>query len=192
MQPCRRGRFGRVYVTSDFIRINRAPVLTLWAAVVAEFLGFDPDEALTLGKALAGLTAQSKGQRLGIFTPSPEAVRKERAKKPKAAGVLRVALLGRAMPVTRTDFGLRAVDKDQQPMAPTGVAKYLASKFGERLPEVRGAMEKLAQSQGREALATKAFQLYEAFRPEIPEGERGWGAKGTLSLEKIAQAKAER
>ena len=78
----------------DAITINRAPVLTLWAAVVAERLGFDPDEALTLGKALAGLTAQSKGQRLGIFTPSPDAVCKERAKKAKAAGVFRVALSG--------------------------------------------------------------------------------------------------
>ena len=178
-------------MTSDAIRINRAPVLTLWASVVAESLGFDPDEALTLGKALAGITAQSKGQRLGIFTPSPEAVRKERAKKAKAAGVLRVALLGRAVPVMRTDFGLRAVDKEQKPMAPTSVAKYLQSKFGERLTEVRDAMEKLAKSQGPEALANKAFQLYEGFRPEIPEGERGWGAKGTLDLGKIRELGAK-
>src|SRR5688500_16674308 len=135
-------------MTSDAFRINRAPVLTLWAAVVAESLGFDPDEALTLGKALAGLTAQSKGQRLGIFTPSPEAVRQERAKKAKAAGVVRVALLGRAVAVMRTDFGLRAVDKEQMPMAPTSVAKYLQSKFGERLPEVRSLMETLARSHG--------------------------------------------
>lgn len=34
---------------SDVIKINRGPVLTLWAAVVAERLGFDWDEALTLG-----------------------------------------------------------------------------------------------------------------------------------------------
>jgi hypothetical protein len=33
------------------ISINRAPVLTLWAAVVGQRLGFDEDEALTLGKA---------------------------------------------------------------------------------------------------------------------------------------------
>jgi hypothetical protein len=51
------------------IQINRAPVLTLWAAVVAEQLGFDRDEALTLGRALAGLTAHTKGVRLGIFEP---------------------------------------------------------------------------------------------------------------------------
>jgi len=30
--------------------INRAPVLTLWAAVVAERLGLDQDEALTVGR----------------------------------------------------------------------------------------------------------------------------------------------
>jgi hypothetical protein len=27
--------------------VNRAPVLTLWAAVIAEILGFDHDEVLT-------------------------------------------------------------------------------------------------------------------------------------------------
>ncbi len=166
-------------------------MLTLWGAVIAECLGFDHDEALTLGKAVAGLNAQSKGQRLGIFTPSPDAIRKERAKKAKAAGVLQVALLGRAVPVLRTDFGLRAVDKDQKPMAPTSVEKYLKSKFGESLPEVRSAMKKLAQSRGTVGLVNDGFKLYEAFQPEIPEGESGWGAKGKLSLKKIEQLAAQ-
>ena len=49
------------------IKINRAPVLTLWAVVVAERLGFDKESALTLGKAVAGLNAQSKGRNLGIY-----------------------------------------------------------------------------------------------------------------------------
>ncbi len=49
------------------ILINRAPVLTLWAITVAGRLGFDRDEALSLGKAVAGLTAQSKGRRLGVY-----------------------------------------------------------------------------------------------------------------------------
>ena len=43
------------------IQINRAPVLTLWAAVVAECLGFEWTEALTLGRAVAGLNAYAKG-----------------------------------------------------------------------------------------------------------------------------------
>lgn len=169
----------------DTVTINRAPVLTLWAAVVAERLGFDGDEALTLGKAVAGLTAQSKGQRLGIFTPSPEAVRLQRAEKAKKACVFSVALLGRAVPVLYTDEGLRAVGKDQKPVTPASVEKYLKSKFGEALPTTRAAMVKLARSRAPETLAEEGFRLYEAFRPGVPAGESGWGAKGTLSINKI-------
>src|ERR1019366_6651561 len=40
-------------MSMDVITINRAPVLTLWAAIVAERLGFTHDEALTLGRAVA-------------------------------------------------------------------------------------------------------------------------------------------
>ena len=124
----------------DTLSINRAPVRTLWAAVVAERLGFEREEALTFGKAVAGLTAQSKGQRLGIFTPSPEAVRRQRAEKAGKAGVFSVALLGRAVPVLYTAEGLRAVGKDQKPVTLDSVEKYLKSKFGEALPQVRAAM----------------------------------------------------
>ena len=49
------------------VRVNRAPVLTLWAAIVAERLGFDREEALTLGRVVAGLDAYSKGKALGLF-----------------------------------------------------------------------------------------------------------------------------
>ncbi len=59
-------------MANERISINRAPFLTLWAAVVAQRLGFDEDEALTLGKAVAGLTAQAKGRRLGIYKPHVE------------------------------------------------------------------------------------------------------------------------
>jgi len=58
------------------LRINRAPVLTLWAAVVAERLGFAWEEALRLGRAVAGLNAYAKGKALGLFTLNLEAVRK--------------------------------------------------------------------------------------------------------------------
>jgi len=67
-------------MTERNILINRAPVLTLWATILAERLGFDKDEALSLGKAVAGLNAQSKGRRLGIFKPAPQEVKKARAR----------------------------------------------------------------------------------------------------------------
>jgi hypothetical protein len=50
----------------ETLRINRAPVITLWAVVVAERLGMSRDTALTAGQTLAGLTAHSKRVRLGI------------------------------------------------------------------------------------------------------------------------------
>jgi hypothetical protein len=43
------------------LEINRAPVLTLWAAVIAERLGHPADTALTLGRAVAGSAARVKG-----------------------------------------------------------------------------------------------------------------------------------
>jgi hypothetical protein len=67
-------------MTSKTLFINRAPVLTLWAAVVAQRLGFAENEALTLGKALAGLNAQTKGRRLGLFKPHEKEPKQAREK----------------------------------------------------------------------------------------------------------------
>jgi hypothetical protein len=63
--------------------VNRAPVLTPWAAVVAEALGFEYDEALTLGRSVAGLNAYSKGVSLGLFQPAPKEVQEKRRKMRK-------------------------------------------------------------------------------------------------------------
>jgi hypothetical protein len=52
------------------VMINRAPVLTRWAAVVAEILGFDYVEALAPGRAVAGLNACSKGVALEEISAS--------------------------------------------------------------------------------------------------------------------------
>ncbi len=57
------------------VTVNRAPVLTLWAAVVPEVLGFEHDEALNLGRAVAGLNAYLRGVSLGLFQPTPVEVK---------------------------------------------------------------------------------------------------------------------
>lgn len=166
-------------MTENKIMINRAPVLTLWAAVVAERLGFKPDEALSLGKALAGLNAQSKGRRLGIFRPGPKDLKKARQRR--KGQEFSVNLLGRAVPAVNTEEGVRAV-AESKPVPPEGVERYLESKFGDALVKAREAMMELAKARKPDDLATRAFALYEQFRPEIPEGVRGWGAKGELDL----------
>ena len=53
----------------ETITINRAPVLCLWATIVARRFGFNKAEALSLAKGITGLTAQSKGRRLGNLHP---------------------------------------------------------------------------------------------------------------------------
>jgi len=172
---------------ANTITINRAPVLTLWAAVVAERLGFDEDEALTLGKAVAGLNAQSKGRRLGIFKPHEE--KPHKARKRERGEEFWIEVCGRPVPATNTDEGIRAV-KDAEPIDPDAVRRYLQSKFGDDLDRVRKAMAKLAKAFKPKELAEAAFRLYERFRPAIPEGVKGWGAKGDLDLgliEKLAK-----
>jgi len=165
------------------VMINRAPVLTLWGAVVAERLGFGEDEALTLGKAMAGLNAQSKGRRLGIFQPAkgPE------GKPPKKRGLgeeFWVELCGRPVPAKSTKEGVRAVVKDKA-IDPDKVRKYLEGKFGDDLSAVTKAMKKLAAAFKPDELGEVAFGLYEGFRPQIDSGKRGWGQKGKLDLNLI-------
>ncbi len=39
-------------------------------------------------------------------------------------------------------------------------------------------------------LQRRGFRLYEHFRPDVPAGESGWGAKGELDLAKVRGASA--
>lgn len=170
---------------ADVIKINRAPVLTLWAAVVAERLGFNWEEALTLGRAVAGLNAYSKGVSLGLYEPTPEDEKKRRRERRKGE-TLKVDLLHRAVPAVQTPEGLRALSKDK-PSSPSSVERYLQGKFKDRLDDAKKAMERLAKSLSNDELASQAYDLYEKFRPSIPSGKRGWGAAGDLDLDRLSR-----
>lgn len=158
-------------------------MLTLWAAVVAQRLGHDPEAALTLGKAVAGLAAQSKGRRLGIYEEKEPRARPKPEAKTRAHRRV-VPLLGREVPVVDTPEGVRALVKGRAEN-PDAVARYLEQKFGDALADVRSALEALAKAYRPAQLAEVAYSLYEQFRPQIPEGVKGWGAKGRLDLERL-------
>jgi hypothetical protein len=166
-------------MSSKTISINRAPVLTLWASVVAQRLGFKEDEALSLAKALAGLNAQAKGRRLGIFKPHEEGTKQARAKK--RGEEFWIELCGRPVPAKSTADGIRAV-RGTQTIDPDGVRRYLESKFGDDLGKARTVMRRPAARHAPKELAANAFSLYERFRPSIPERVKGWGAQGRLDL----------
>lgn len=170
-------------MSKSTVIINRAPVLTLWGAIVAERLGFDRAASLTLGKALAGLNAQAKGRRLGIFTP-PKTPAGERPTKHGLGEEFWVDLCGRPIPAKNTEQGIRAVVKDA-PIDPEKVQGYLERAFGADLTRTREAMRFLARAIKPRELAECAFGLYEQFRPQVVRGKRGWGQKGELDLERI-------
>ncbi len=168
-------------MSDNTLMMNRAPVLTLWAAVIAERMGYPWETALTLGKGVAGLNAQSKGRMLGIYGPpkSPEG-----GGPPRKTGLGEdswVTLCDRGVPVKETEDGIRAVVKDKV-ITPESVEKYLGQKFGDRYGDVRDAMRELAGAFDPVSLEGTAYSLYQRFRPEIPKGKRGWGARGTLDL----------
>jgi hypothetical protein len=83
-----------------------------------------------------------------------------------------------------TDEGVRAVVKSK-PIDPETVERCLEGKFGEALAEVRKVLVELANAFDPDELAQQGFSLYEQFRPQIPEGVSGWGAKGELDLGRI-------
>lgn len=176
--------------TAGPMRVNRAALLTLWATIVAERLGYPSDTALTLGRFVAGSSARAKARSLRITDEPQDATdRRERA----AAVIPQrqvVHLLGRDVPVVPADDGtMRANDKGQ-PASARGVRSCIMRAFGDRLGEVREAMEALAASLPPEELNSVGFRPYERFRPDAPAGAEGWGAKGQLRLERIRSARA--
>ena len=167
------------------IRVNRAPVLTLWAVVVAERLGYPPETALTLGRFVAGSSARAKARHLGILEETEDAAeRREKARELRERRQM-VRLLGRDIPVLPAPDGTLRAQDDGKLSSAKSVATYVARAFGDRLAEARAAMEHLAASLPANELNRVGFHLYEHFRPEVPEGVKGWGAKGELKLDEI-------
>jgi len=166
------------------IVINRAPFLTLWASVVARRLGYDEDEALTLGRAISGLTAQSKGRNLGIFTPSSEEAREKVRADREEMGAGTVEMMDRIIPCVKTDDGIRALSK-AAPIDPARVRKYLAGKFKDALPEVEGKLFVLAHTFTPDELNGAAMDVYMRLRPNVPRGREGWGKAGVLQIDRI-------
>ena len=85
------------------------------------------------------------------------------------------------------DRTLRAED-DGKPASGKSVESYIARAFGDRLGEARTALEALAASLPPKELNRVGFRLYGRFRPDVPEGAQGWGAKGELRVERIVGA----
>lgn len=175
------------------VLINRAPVLTLWVAVVAEREGYTFEEGLSFGKFISGLFARTKGKRIGIFDDEMESEVQKAAekggsktrKKRKLEEVERFEVFGMKLPGKRLENGLRPAVQNGKPIYPNVVSAYLHRASGVDFDPVKAAMEELARAIPSDKIGNEAYHLYEKFRPQVQDGRKGWGAKGVLDLNLI-------
>jgi hypothetical protein len=169
--------------------INRAPVLHLWGACVAQFL--HPELAwstcLSIGQAISTICAISKGRSIGAIEKpedTEERKRKKEEQRKKAEGLEEVEVM---------QFHLRMKgdwDETQVVLSGKNVSgseEGLKRKVGDGYEAVRDAMTGALESwKGEEdELSKEAFGMYEDFRPSVVKGKGGWGRKGELSVERI-------
>ncbi|GAA5844958.1 hypothetical protein JCM9279_000056 [Rhodotorula babjevae] len=161
-------------LVKKFCLTNRAPVMTAWACVVAERLGFRRQEALSIAHVFTDLNATSKGVSLGLM--SADALKVEVGPSQPF-----VEILGRKVPVLSTQNGeWRAISKGH--VADPGKAfSYMRNAFRQQLGAVVGSMRLLADSFSPAELNTKGYGLYLDFRPDVD----GWGKKAELRMSTI-------
>ncbi|GAA5959846.1 hypothetical protein JCM8115_004877 [Rhodotorula mucilaginosa] len=154
--------------------VNRAPVMTAWACVVAERLGFKRQEALSIAHVFTDMNAASKGVSLGIYGP-------EANKIEVGPSQPFVDILGRKVPVLSTQNGeWRAISKGHV-ADPSKAFAYMRGAFRQQLGAVIGSMRLLAASFPQHELNAKGYGLYLEFRPDVD----GWGKKAELKMSTI-------
>src|SRR5277367_1045814 len=106
------------------VAVNRAPVLTLWATIVAERLGYPSETALTLGRPVCSASARTKARRLGIMDEAQEAAERNAAAAGLKPSIQTIRLLGREVPVLTGADGTLRVDDNGKPASSKSAQTY--------------------------------------------------------------------
>jgi hypothetical protein len=166
------------------ITINRAPVLELWASSVAHVLhpSLSWSTCLSIGGAISTIAAISKGRSIGwIDKPDPDKAA-DRKRKREDDGAEEVDVMGFNLHIDK-DRHAKVGDKPRK-----GNEEALKKKYGvDQYERVKSIFtEALKSWEGKkDELNHRAFHMYEDFRPSVAAGQKGWGRKGTLDLEKV-------
>lgn len=167
------------------VRINRAPVLTLWMEVCLNRLGYSSAASLSAAKVIAARCAVAKGRALGMIPPRGEVAKKPGAEvaATRTAPVSEVRVAGHVVPLVSNASGVLVAASfgSSSPQDPAQVERYLKTAFKDDLDTVRAHMSTAARSYPKEELRKNAMHLYESFRPAW----RGWGVPSELQLEDI-------
>merc|ERR1712187_112412 len=114
------------------VRVNRAPVLTLWMSVCLQRLGHAQDTAFTVAKVITGRCANAKGKALGIIRSPPagdaEVAKKPASRTPASEGNT-VEIAGHKVPVSKSSSGNITAMNKETPISASSVDTYLKSAF---------------------------------------------------------------
>ncbi|TFK29406.1 hypothetical protein FA15DRAFT_664356 [Coprinopsis marcescibilis] len=164
-------------LSSKHVVINRAPVMTAWAAVVAEHLNFKREEALSIASVYTEMNAISRGAAIGKYDKSQDRSMAVSKDGPQPY----VELMGRRIPLYRTQHEQwRALSKNS-PVPPITAFSYISRSFRQTTSAVMGALKLLAESYSPEDLNKQGYALYCEFRPNSEE----WGKRAELSCSTI-------
>ncbi|KIW21126.1 hypothetical protein PV08_01706 [Exophiala spinifera] len=190
----------------DTIPINRSPVLQLWSACVAHHLypQFPWTTDLAIGAAISTLCAIAKGKSIGTIEPR-EKTHDEEAEQ---SAERRAAEAGADREIQVMGFRLYVKGEDVlvQGKPRRGNEDLLKRKFGPgNYERAKKAMDDAIATwtttattggggqggkRNDDELNSKAFHMYEEFRPSVQSGQSGWGKKGVLKLNRVREVVA--
>ncbi|KAK7060563.1 hypothetical protein VNI00_001329 [Paramarasmius palmivorus] len=175
--------------------VNRAPLMTAWATVVAERMGFQREEALSIASVYTEMNALSKGVSLGIFEEGKD----KGLDATKGGAQPYVEFIGRRMYVLN-DLAIdpyiktgtyRPLYQSQTkqwrallngvPAKPSAAFSYISRSFRQTTPHITGALRLLANSLTPGEINGKAWSLYCEFRPAVNE----WGKRSEVKCSTI-------
>lgn len=170
------------------IIINRAPVLHLWAASVTHltYPELSWETCLSAGAAVSAICAVAKGRSIGTVPEKEDSEASNEQAREKQKDLDEIEVMHFKLKIKN---GLAAVGSEAKGKA--GGEEALKGKFGEGEYEaVKGGFGTALRSWvgDEEELNRRAFRMYETFRPDVSKGQKGWGRKGELNLENVAEA----
>ncbi|KAF8138409.1 hypothetical protein EV363DRAFT_1252028 [Boletus edulis] len=155
---------------------NRAPLMTAWATIVAERLGFEREEALSIGSVYTEMNAVAKGVSLGIVDRS-----RQKEMDPISGGQQPYVDLMGKRPLYKTQSSKWRALVSGSPAIPSTAFSYISRAFRQTTPYIVGALRLLAASYPPQELNKVGFSLYAEFRPTVD----GWGKRGEVRCERI-------
>ncbi|KAJ3901220.1 hypothetical protein F5879DRAFT_348171 [Lentinula edodes] len=151
--------------------VNRAPLMTAWATVVAERMGFQREEALSIASSYTEMNALSKGVSLGIYREGKQ----KGLEATKGGTQPYVDLMGRR-PLYQIQNNCWRALHNGTPAQPSTAYAYLSRSLRQTMPFIMGALRLLVNSFAPHEINAKAWGLYTQFRPA---GE-GWGERSEV------------